>query len=267
MSQLKVISWNVNGLRARIDHVKRLLDELKPDVLCMQETKVANDLFPASDFTDLGYTHQLIHGRKSHHGVAIVSRVPFVDSEQTVFADKDDCRHVAAQVSLGATKLWVHNFYVPSGGDEPDPAVNDKFDQKLRFWADMATHFAPRTTQPALLVGDLNVAPAETDVWDHKRMRKMVGHSPVEVEALTHAMDAGSWTDLVRQTTPVEEHLYSWWTYRSPTAFERDRGWRLDHAWATQPLLGHVKETRIWRDSRSWTKPSDHAPVVVELTA
>ena len=266
MSQsLRVISWNVNGLRARAEHVERLLQTLQPDVLCMQETKVQNDLFPAQLFDGLGYIHQHIHGQKSHHGVAIVAKTPLNGATKDVYADKDDCRHVGASVNVNGHSVQIHNFYVPSGGDEPDVALNEKFDHKIKFWTDMATQLPGRTETKSLLVGDLNVAPRETDVWDHKRMQKMVGHSPQEVAALDRAMDAGGWVDLLREVTPVSEPLYSWWTYRSKTALERDRGWRLDHAWATPDLRVHLQDCTVYREARTWEKPSDHAPVVIDL--
>jgi len=266
MSQaLRVVSWNVNGLRARADHVQRLLQTLQPDVLCMQETKVQNDLFPTQLFMDLGYDHQNIHGQKSHHGVAIVAKVPLTATAKDIYADKDDCRHVSAEVSVGSHRVQIHNFYVPSGGDEPDTALNEKFDHKMKFWADMANELPARTSSQSLLVGDLNVAPRETDVWDHKRMQKMVGHSPQEVAALDQAMTAGGWIDLLREITPVSEPLYSWWTYRSKTALERDRGWRLDHAWATADLRQHLQDCAVYREARTWEKPSDHAPVIIDL--
>lgn len=263
--QTRIISWNVNGVRSRLEHMARLINDLAPDVLCLQETKVPNELFPSAFFADLGFSNQHIHGQKSHHGVAILARIPLLEPQKDVYAAQDDCRHLSVDVLLAKHMIQIHNFYVPSGGDEPDVSVNEKFAHKMRFWHDMAEQLPDRISAKSLLVGDLNVAPRETDVWDHKRMQKMVGHSPQEVDALDKAMAAGQWLDFLREMTPVEQPLYSWWTYRSKTALEKDRGWRLDHAWGTPALRPYLSECQIYREARSWEKPSDHAPVVVDL--
>ena len=116
-----------------------------------------------------------------------------------------------------------------------------------------------------LLVGDLNVAPLENDVWNHKQLLRSVGHTPVESEHLTKALKAGGMIDAVRHFVPPGEPLYSWWGYRFPQAFEKNYGWRLDHVWASAPLLGELTGLQVVKQTRGWDRPSDHVPVMVEL--
>src|SRR5690606_30795589 len=131
--------------------------------------------------------------------------------------------------------IELHNFYVPAGGDVPDPAVNPKFAHKLRFLDEAAAWFAARRNPENrfILLGDLNVAPLETDVWSHKQLLKVVSHTPVEVERMNRWCASHDWVDAVRRFVPPERKLYSWWSYRSPDWAAADKGRRLDHVWVT----------------------------------
>ena len=214
---LKIATWNINSVRLRIDLVTRLLRHWQPDVLCLQETKCPQGQFPSGPLRDLGYTHIAEHGQKGYHGVAIVSRVPFVEFVSKRFCGKEDCRHVAAVLQT-ARPLTLHNLYVPSGGDEPDPGVNVKFAHKLQFLDELERWFADGSVPAAhdgVVVGDLNVAPLEHDVWSHKQMLKIVSHTPIETEGLIRAQKAGNWVDLMRQHVPADQKLYTWWSYRA----------------------------------------------------
>ena len=267
---MKIATWNINSVRLRIDSVIRFLDEQAPDVLCLQETKCRDDQFPAKAFRAAGYEHLAIAGQPGYNGMAIASRLPLKNIEVRQFCGKQDCRHIQATLPGG---LEVHNFYVPAGGDEPDPAVNEKFDHKLKFLDEMRDWFAEMkgTRKKRVLVGDLNVAPHENDVWSHKQLLKVVSHTPIEVESLAAVVEAGGWVDVARALTPHEDKLYSWWSYRARDWRASNRGRRLDHIWVSSPLKKGVLEAGaerfvIHEDVRGWEKPSDHAPVTLELT-
>ena len=265
MTKLRIATWNINSVRLRIDLVTGLLKAHKPDVLCLQETKVADELFPAEPLKKLGYVHQAINGQKGYHGVAIVSRVAFRKTDAMQFCGKDDARHVAVVLEPG---LELHNFYVPAGADIPDPKVNEKFAHKLDFLREMDKTFAKkrgRKTAPVALVGDLNVAPLENDVWSHKQLLDVVSHTPVETGLLGAAKDAFEWTDVTRSFVPEDEKIYSWWSYRARDWEASDRGRRLDHIWVSQALKGAVSNHAILRDARNWDRPSDHVPVMATI--
>ena len=156
---------------------------------------------------------------------------------------------------------------MPAGGDEPDPAINDKFAHKLAFVDEMTEWFAAERVAAgrAILVGDLNIAPLEHDVWSHKALIKVVSHTPIEVEKLGRAQAAGPWVDALRKFVPPQDKLYTWWSYRAPDWDKADKGRRLDHVWVSPALGDAVKSMRVLRDARGWERPSDHVPVVVEL--
>jgi exodeoxyribonuclease-3 len=260
---MKLATWNINSVRLRFNAVARFLRTEAPDVLCLQETKVINDLFPAEGFARLGYVHQAINGQKGYPGVAILSKLPFTGSAAREFCEKGDCRHMRATFENG---VELHNFYVPAGGDIPDPKLNDKFAHKLHFLREMEKFFATRRRQdPVILVGDLNVAPLENDVWSHKQLLNIVSHTPVETNLLHQAQAAFDWIDSTRHFIPPEEKIYSWWSYRAQDWEASDRGRRLDHIWASQGLKGALKSHRIVKKMRGWQKASDHVPVVVEF--
>ncbi len=186
---LKITTWNINSVRLRIDLVAKFLKSARPDVLCLQETKCPDDAFPLKRFQRLGYEHAALNGQKGYHGVAVLSRVPFERFDVQNFCGKTDCRHISVVLGERAglrDPLTLHNFYVPAGGDEPDPEINAKFEHKLDFLDEMRAHAAlrPAASQRAILVGDLNVAPLEHDVWSHKQMLKVVSHTPIECEKL-----------------------------------------------------------------------------------
>ncbi len=156
--------------------------------------------------------------------------------------------------------VTIHNFYVPAGGDKPDREVNEKFGQKLDYLSEMRDWFRAERPEKSILVGDLNIAPREDDVWDHKKMLKIVSHTPVEVELLAAVQEAGDWADVTRSDIP-EGLLYSWWSYRAKDWDAADKGRRLDHVWATGDIRHAAHSSRVLRCARGWEKPSDHAPV------
>jgi exodeoxyribonuclease-3 len=253
---LKICTWNINSVRLRVDLVAHLLRTEAPDVLCLQETKSPVDKIPAGVFADLGWRHMAARGEKGYNGVAILSRLPLTPMDHIDWCEKGDARHVAARLPDGTA---IHNCYVPAGGDEPDVAINPKFAHKLRFVDEMATAFADQRGD-AILVGDLNIAPEQDDVWSHKALLKVISHTPIEVEKFNAARVAGGWDDVMRRHQP-EGKLYSWWSYRAKEWDVADKGRRLDHIWATPALAARSTGFKVLREARGWEKPSDHAPV------
>lgn len=250
-------TWNINSVRLREGLVAQLMAQEAPDILCLQECKSPVEKIPMEQFQALGYRYMVARGQKGYNGVAILSKLPIVDAGEKDFAQLGHARHVAARLENGVT---IHNCYVPAGGDIPDRALNEKFGQKLDFLTEMRDHFRWERPDRAILVGDLNIAPREDDVWDHKALLKIVSHTPVEVEHFGAVMEAGGWQDVTRNDIR-DGKLYSWWSYRAADWDAADKGRRLDHIWATPDILGAAHGSRILRHVRGWTQPSDHAPV------
>ena len=250
-------TWNINSVRLRADLVAKLLQEEAPDILCLQECKSPVDKIPLEQFAALGYGHMVARGQKGYNGVAILSRLPLEDAGDMDFANLGHARHVAARLTDGTL---IHNFYVPAGGDVPDRDRNEKFGQKLDYLTDMRDWFRESRPERAILVGDLNIAPREDDVWSHKQLLKVVSHTPIEVDHLAETQSAGQWVDVTRQDIP-DGQLYSWWSYRARDWDAADKGRRLDHVWATADIAQSAHSSRVLRAARGWEKPSDHAPV------
>lgn len=261
---IRIASWNINSVRLRLPLLKNLIEAANPDIVCLQETKVPDELFPMEGVKELGYSHVAICGEKGYNGVAILSRIPIQASETVNFTDIVQCRHLSVRLPDG---LEVHNFYVPAGGDIPDPKENPKFDHKLRFVDDVHAWFAKhrKSTDKMVLTGDLNIAPLEHDVWSHKQLLQVVSHTPVEVEKLNVLQKGLAWVDTHRQFVPSTEKLYSWWSYRNRDWRKSNRGRRLDHIWVTPALEKHLKSATILKNARDWPKPSDHVPIIAEL--
>ena len=268
--RLTIATWNINSVRLRLNAVARLIKMVQPDVVCLQETKCPDDAFPAKRFKRLGYEHVALNGQKGYHGVATISRLPFERTELLNFCNRIDSRHVSVTFGERAgltTQLRVDNFYVPAGGDIPDPTVNPKFEHKLSFLDEMRARaeIHPADGEFRVLVGDLNVAPHEHDVWSHKQLIGVVSHTPIECEKLLAIKSRGGWLDLARSRIPEPEKVYTWWSYRAADWKLSDRGRRLDHIWVSSGLAPSLQDFRILRDARGWTRPSDHVPVVCTL--
>lgn len=262
---MRVATWNINSVRLRLGLIERLVKERAPDILCLQETKVQDDAFPRQALADMGFAHQHVHGMKSYNGVAILSRLPLAQTGEHHWQGKEDRRHIFASLPDGTE---IHCLYVPAGGDVPDPDANPKFAHKLGFLDEMTSWWRAQDNggKRKIMLGDLNIAPLEHDVWSHKQLLDVVSHTPIEVEKLLQLQKAHDWIDAVRHFVPPDQKLYSWWSYRASDWQASDRGRRLDHIWVTPALAPSLRGTEILRQARGWEpKPSDHVPVMVDL--
>jgi exodeoxyribonuclease-3 len=264
------MTWNVNSVRLRLGQVVRVLNELSPDVLCLQETKCPDDKFPSGDFAAAGYPFIARVGFKGLNGVAVLSKYPFRRCASLNFCERQDARHIS--VILGdeageAAGLTINNFYVPAGGDVPDPEENPKFAHKLRYLAELRrwSERDMETRRKSILVGDLNIAPLTDDVWSHRQLLGVVSHSPVETETLEALRTETGWLDAPRILVPPPHKLFTWWSYRSTGWRDVDKGRRLDHIWTSQDLKETIESVAVLREARSWEPPSDHAPLQLVL--
>lgn len=266
MAKIKIASWNINSVRLRIDAVKSFVEQTKPDILCLQEIKCQNHEFPSEAFAQMGLGHQIVRGQKGWHGVAIVSNVPLLEIEEPKFCMNEHARVAAAQIGDENGPI-LHNLYVPAGGDIADVETNDKFAHKIDFLAKMEGHYAKTKGAKTIVVGDLNIAPHEHDVWSHKALLDVVSHTPLETETLERLRLGGDLLDVARLAHPMDEKLYSWWSYRSADWSVNNRGRRLDHIWVSGALNSaiNVASYSIHKQTRSWAKPSDHVPISIEI--
>jgi exodeoxyribonuclease-3 len=255
----KVATYNCNSIRARVGLVVDWLQQEKPDVLCLQETKAPDEEFPAEDFHAVGY-HTFIRGQKAYAGVALVSKRAGQGGSFGLDdgAEPDEARLI--QATFGDIALV--NTYVPQGRTPDSSEFQRKLDWFERLRAYFDRHHSPE--DPLIWAGDFNVAPEEIDVYDPKRLAKHVDFHPDARMALEEVRSWG-FVDVFRLQHPQEPDQYSFWDYRVPNALDRGMGWRVDHIWATVPLAN--KCTRAWIDvdARRADKPSDHTFVIAEF--
>jgi exodeoxyribonuclease-3 len=259
---LSIASWNINSVRARIEIVEKFLTQEAPDILCLQETKVMDGIFPTEVFDRLGYKYRILNGQRMHHGVAILSKVPLHEDNRYNWQDNGEARHIGVRLDCG---IRLENVYIPAGGDIADATVNPKFGQKLAFLERM-TRWSEKLREPTMLVGDFNIAPLESDVWSHKQLLTVVSHTPIEVETLNQLQQSHDWVDLGRHFVPAPERLYTWWSYRAKDWAASDRGRRLDHMWCSPDIANMAVGHRVVEECRNWNKPSDHIPLITELS-
>lgn len=262
---MRIATWNINSVRIRIPLLKKLIAQAAPDILCLQETKVEDAQFPLDDLKALGFPHIAFSGEKSYNGVAILSKVPLNNANSMKMAESGHKRHISVSLPDGTA---LHNFYVPAGGDIPDPKLNPAYDFKLRFVEDMTawSEKLRKSGQPAIILGDFNIAPLEHDVWSSKQLRNVVSHTEPEITRLNALRDSHSWCDVGRHFVDEKEKLYSWWSYRNRDWKKSNRGRRLDHVWVTPGLKPALKKFAILSDARDWDSPSDHVPVSMDIS-
>ena len=262
---MKIISWNINSLRLRLPLLKKFVKENDPDVICLQEIKVRDEEFPLFEVRALGFEFVEFFGEKSYNGVAILSKFPLTKIQKIDVLNYGHKRHICATLQTKVGEIDLHNFYVPAGGDIPDAKLNDKFDHKLKFVDWMSEYFAPQRNEKIIILGDMNIAPLEHDVWSHKQLLKIVSHTPIEVEKMTRLQRSLDFIDTHRHFVPENEKLYSWWSYRAKDPLGANKGRRLDHIWATPNLKDQIKAMKIYRDFRGENQPSDHVPIETEF--
>ncbi|WP_438981935.1 exodeoxyribonuclease III [Vulcanococcus sp.] len=262
---MRIASWNVNSVRTRLDQVLTWLKQAQPDVLCLQEIKVADELFPHAAFEELGYSCA-ISGQKAYNGVALISRLPIEDvqigftallpNDPEASALSDQKRVISALID----GVRVLNLYVPNGSS----LSSEKYPYKLQWLGCLKRYLERQEAQadPLCMVGDFNIGPEACDLHDPERLTGGIMASAPERQALKAAL-AGRLTDAFRVFEPSSGH-WSWWDYRSG-AWDRDQGWRIDHIYLSEDLLSCATGCVIDKAPRGNTQPSDHAPVVVNL--
>jgi len=254
---MKIATWNVNSILARLPLVQRWLDEAKPDVLCIQESKCMDDRFPAAAFAELGY-QSAIFGQPTYNGVAILSRSECKDVQRGFPDDGPDAQ--ARLIAASIDGVRVVNVYIPNGAE----VGSDKYQFKLEWLRRLRTFFDAhyQTTEQVLVCGDFNVATEDRDVHNPKLWEGKVLFSEPERAALAEIKEWG-FIDAFRLRND-EDKQYSWWDYRM-MAFRRNWGLRIDHIWVTEPLATRARAAMIDKATRGWERPSDHAPVIVEF--
>lgn len=259
---MRIVTWNINSVRLRIDLLANFCQQYQPDVICLQETKTEDKFFPLQAIKDLGYNYIVHRGEKSYNGVAILSKFEITESFSLDLYN-DNKRHICAKIK----DFEVHNFYVPAGGDEPDIEINPKFKHKLSYLKLMQEWFAENRKQDdkIILVGDLNIAPHEHDVWSSKQLKGVVSHTPVERKALLDFQLSFNFIDTARHFIHIEEKIYTWWSYRNKDWKKSNRGRRLDHIWVSAPLTSLLKNILSLSEVRDWQRPSDHVPFILDI--
>ena len=258
---MRFATWNVNSLKARLPRVEEFLGYADIDVLCLQETKLADKSFPALTFSALGYD-SVHYGQGQWNGVAILSRVGITDAVHGFGAGYPDPYEGDARV-LGATCGGIRfvTVYVPNGREVP----SEFYDRKLQWFGSLhdwlTTDYTP--ADPLVVLGDFNVAPEDRDVWDPKAFVGSTHVTAEERKAVTRLEEWGL-HDTFRRMYPDGERLYSYWDYRAGD-FHQHRGMRIDLALATPPVADRVTWAVVDRNARKGTQPSDHAPVLVDL--
>lgn len=259
---LKIVTWNVNSIAARLPLATRWLEtyppQQRPDIICLQEIKCVDEKFPAADFAALGY-ESLVYGQPTYNGVAILVKTDMAAGISDIQKGLPDDDEGAQRRLLSATinGLRVVNVYIPNG-----QAVGaEKYYYKLDWLARLRAYFDSLgdSSQPLVLLGDFNVAPDPIDVYDPTVWDGKILFSPPERQALQVVKDWGL-EDTFRNLYP-EVQAFSWWDYRQ-AGYRRNLGLRIDHIWVTKPLMQVCQEVIIDKEPRGWERPSDHTPVI-----
>jgi exodeoxyribonuclease-3 len=254
---MKIATWNVNSIRARMERLRAWLTAQAPDVICLQETKVEDKAFPSEELESLGY-RVAAHGQKTYNGVAVLARQPLEDIVRGFGDEVEDAQARFLVARVGGFR--VGSLYVPNG----QAVGTDKFAYKLAWLARLRAWLAAQAeaSQPLVLCGDINIAPEDRDVYDPEAWRDQVMCHPQERAALTEVRRWGL-VDVFRQLHP-EPGLYTWWDYRQ-LGFPKNHGLRIDHILCTEAMAARCRSVVIDREARKGQTPSDHAPVVAEF--
>jgi len=245
-----------------MQHIEIIADELGSDIICLQELKAQQEQIDIDAFIKLGYKYSYIRGEKAYNGVGIFSKIPLTNIQMLDFGGNNQARHIMGVLPNGTE---LHNFYVPAGRDEPDPINNPSFAHKLQYMDDIIEYWNKRKNVSVIILGDLNIAPYEHDVWSHKQLLKVISHTPLETERMGKLKDTQNFIDSGRHFVDMNEKLYSWWSYRNKDWKKSNRGRRLDHIWLTPDLGDKLISYNGWSAARDWVKPSDHVPITIEV--
>ena len=260
-----IATWNVNSIRTRLSQIINWINQFNPDILCLQETKVTDDSFPFEPFESLGYSVE-VYGQKSYNGVAIISKLKAENLKKGFFGCKnfdknieifqDQKRLISAEI--GGIKII--NVYVPNGSS----LESDKFEYKINWLNCLATFLDEqiKTGDLICLMGDFNIAPSNLDIHDPKKYEGGIMASEKERNALKNVLK-GRLLDSFRIFEKNNGH-WSWWDYRN-NAYELNKGWRIDHIYLNKELSSKLKSCVIDSSSRGNSRPSDHAPVMIDL--
>ncbi len=259
-SNIKIISWNINSVRLRLNLLNKFITLYNPDIICLQEIKVVNDLFPLAEIKNLGYNWVEFDGEKSYNGVCIISKIPLSNIKKIDILEYGQKRYLAVDFTIKNKIYHLHNFYVPAGGDIADINENAKFDHKIKFIDWMINYFSNKQGSH-IMVGDMNIAPLEHDVWSHKQLIKVVSHTPIEIEKMNKLQKTLNWIDAHRKFVDNSQKLYSWYSYRARDPLKSNRGRRLDHIWCTPNLEQNIISSQIYTNYRIEKQPSDHVPI------
>ncbi len=260
-----IATWNVNSVRTRLSQITNWINEVNPDILCLQETKVVDDAFPLSHFEELGY-EVIIHGQKSYNGVAIISKYK-IENVNKGFTNEDEGEEIPVEfndqkrlISADINGLKIINVYVPNGSSMD----SDKFAYKIK-WLKYLSAFLDKQVKDddlVCLVGDFNIAPSEIDIHAPQKYEGGIMASKMEREALNNVLK-GRFIDSFRIFEKNTGH-WSWWDYRN-NAYELNKGWRIDHIYISENLSSKLKSCVIEKNQRENLQPSDHAPVLINL--
>lgn len=262
-----IATWNINSIRIRQQNLQEFCEKYQPDILALQETKVTDDLFPVEAIKSLGFDYIKFSGEKSYNGVAVFSKYPIKESYCLELVNEQK-RHIAATIEYNGKLIELHNFYVPAGGDEPDIEINKSFKHKLDYIDEMRKWLKEKHSdnhKNIILVGDLNIAPLEHDVWSSKQLRNVISHTAIEREKMMNLITELDWLDAPRKFTDSADKLYSWWSYRNRDYKKSNRGRRLDHILLSKNLEQNLEQAFMAVEMRDQVKPSDHVPVLTKL--
>jgi exodeoxyribonuclease-3 len=276
---MKIISYNINSLRKRINLLQELITDFEPEIICLQEIKISHQKdFPFEFFENLGFKNLKFRlSLKGQGGVLIASKnIELIDEnsfnfmfdqDEKEFFESNSHRHISVKFSWNEMIFRLHNFYVPSGGsgEEENDLLNPKFLDKLKFFKSMVAFFERNKSDGQIIVGDLNIAPFENDVFNHKMLLKVISHTEQETQLFRDLLEKGEFDDLCRIFHQHSEKIFSWWSYRSKDFQKNNRGRRLDHVLTSKNISAYVKNFRILSEYRKKDSPSDHSPVMIEL--
>ena len=260
---MKIATWNINGIKARIVNLERWLKEASPDVACLQEIKSVTENFPTQTFEDMGY-NVAVYGQKSFNGVAILSKKPFDEVTKGLPGDEEDeqARYIEAVISSGEGVIRVASIYLPNG----NPVESEKYPYKLKWMERLKAHAENLLTyeEPLILAGDYNIIPTEQDVYDASAWADDALYLPSSRQRYHSILNLGLTSAF--EAANNKPHSYTFWDYQAG-AWQKDNGIRIDHLLLSPQAADRLESCTIDRLTRSWEKPSDHVPIWIDLAA